>query len=127
MTACGGREFVKSEWRAVPTGTEAEAARMDFLEVREQDGPTPSPPPTTDAPAPAPAVAIDLSDGVQPEEASLAGRVLQAAAQQVAAQKIAGRDISTEMTPDKAAIISTEMRAVDPAPVAPPKKKAKRK
>jgi hypothetical protein len=105
MTACGGREFVKSEWRAVPTGAEAEAARMAFLEVREADPPAPLPAPDAPLPPPEQPVVIDLRDGVQPDEASMAGRVLQAV----------GRDISTEMP------------AAAPAPVAPPKKKAKRK
>ena len=33
VTACSGREYVKTEWRVVPAGMEAEAERNPFLEV----------------------------------------------------------------------------------------------
>lgn len=36
ITAFSGCEFVKSEWRAVPAGCEAEAMRNEYLETREK-------------------------------------------------------------------------------------------
>ena len=35
LTAFGGREFVKGEWRAVPAGCEAEATKHLHLDTRE--------------------------------------------------------------------------------------------
>ena len=42
ITACGGREFIKSEWRGVPPGMEAEAQRNEYLAVREPDAAEPA-------------------------------------------------------------------------------------
>jgi hypothetical protein len=36
---CGGVEFVKGEWRNVPAGIEAEAARNPFLELEYHSAP----------------------------------------------------------------------------------------
>ncbi len=40
---CGGVEFVKGQWREVPAGTEAEAARSPFLELEYQTAPDNTP------------------------------------------------------------------------------------
>lgn len=35
VTACGGRAFIKGEWRDVPAGEEKSAKANPFLDVRE--------------------------------------------------------------------------------------------
>jgi hypothetical protein len=47
ITAFSGREYVKYEWRVVPAGFEAEAARHPYLEVKPvevESEPQPEPP-----------------------------------------------------------------------------------
>ncbi len=37
IRACAGAEFTKGEWRRVPAGTESEAERNEYLDVRPDE------------------------------------------------------------------------------------------